>query len=94
MRSLGMILAMQSRERCGHRDRDKGPKSFQETHGLLLDGIFRPFPSLSLVMYRDTLLAQEPGSASESAYKNSIVKFKPTLRVCCKTVQISGRPMG
>ncbi len=54
MRSLGMILAMQPRERCGHRDRGKGTKASKRPHRELLDGIFRSFPRLSLVMYLDT----------------------------------------
>ncbi len=80
MRSLGMILSMQPRERCGHRDRDKGTKASKTPHRRLLDGIFRTFPCLSLVMYLDTLLARRPGTASKPAYKNSTVKFKHTLR--------------
>ncbi len=49
-----MILAMQTRERCGHRDRGKGTKASKRPHRGLLDGIFRSFPNLSLVMYLDT----------------------------------------
>ena len=80
MRSLGMILAMQPRERCGHRDRGKGAKASKRPPEGLLDGIFRPFPCLSLVMYLDTLLARRHGTASKYAYKNSTVKSQHTLK--------------
>ena len=49
-----MILDMQPRERCGHRDRGKGSKASKRPHPVLLDGIFRPFPRLSFVIYLDT----------------------------------------
>ena len=81
MRSLGMILAMQPRERYGHRDRGKGAKASKRPPEGLLDGIFRSFPSLSLVMYLDALLARRPGTVSKPAYKNSTVKFKHTLKL-------------
>ncbi len=81
MRSLEMILSMQPRERCGHRDRDKGTKASKRPHRGFLDGIFRPFPCLSLVMYLNTLLARRPGTVSKSAYKNSTVKSKHSLRI-------------
>ncbi len=87
MRSLEMILAMQPRERCWHRDRGKGSKASKRPHGGLLDGIFRPFPRLSFVMYLDTFLSRRPGTVSKPAYKNSTVKFKYTLSV----IVISGR---
>ena len=81
MRSLEVILSMQPRERCGHRDRGKGTKATKRPPVGLLDGIFRPFPRLSLVMYLDTLLARRPGTASKPAYKNSTVKTQHTLNV-------------
>ncbi len=80
MRSLGMILDMQPRERCEHRDRGKGSKASKRPHDGLLDGIFRPFPRLSFVMYLDTLLARRRGTVSKPAYKNSTVKSRQTLK--------------
>ncbi len=80
MRSLGMILSMQPRERCGHRDRGKGTKASKRPPDGLLDGIFRTFPSLSLVMYLDTFFARRLGTVSKPAYKNLTVKSRQTLR--------------
>ncbi len=76
MRSLEMILAIQPRERCGHRDRGKGAKASKRPPEGLLDGIFRPFPCLSFVMYLDTLLTRRHGTVSKPAYKNLTVKRK------------------
>ncbi len=75
MRSLGMILAMQSRERCGHRDRGKGTKASKRPHRGLLDGIFRPFPRPSLVMYLDTLLTRDSQLSRNLPIKIQLLKL-------------------